>query len=390
MTTALSGCTSWKPQSGWSASNNYPVESAAPAAPERHLPGLVLTDDPAPEVIYRPGSRDTALGHDTGNAPTNLSSMNTQHIETMVTQKAVELSHELDQLSSSTDAANRQMQKLQDKNDAGAAEYYAMVGSINAELQAGTTAGNPILVDRWNAAQEKLNTLANDSGLLNAVAADLSNQASHASYLLDTTQNAFSLSGAVQEDHKKLTVIEDGINQDISLINRLLLKVNDEIGRRTTYLRAERANLQTLSLGIANGELYGQSMTNSLFRKATTGSQGVFKDEPQSSASASSPGHRRPLVIIRFDRPSVNYDQPLYTAISQALEKYPSAKFDLVAVSNLEGNAAQLALASAEARKNGEMVLRSLTNMGLPMERIRLSAANSKDVLNSEVHIYLQ
>jgi len=33
-----------------------------------------------------------------------------------------------------------------------------------------------------------------------------------------------------------------------------------------------------------------------------------------------------------FDRPNVNYDQALYTAVHQALDKYPSARFDLVAV----------------------------------------------------------
>ncbi|MBU6475413.1 MAG: hypothetical protein KGQ70_05560, partial [Alphaproteobacteria bacterium] len=78
------------------------------------------------------------------------------------------------------------------------------------------------------------------------------------------------------------------------------------------------------------------------------------------------------------------------TAVDQALEKFPSARFDLVAISNTNGNAAQLALSSAEARKNGERVLRSLQDMGLPLSRIRLSAASGKNVLNSEVHLYLQ
>jgi hypothetical protein len=368
------------------ASRPAPVVETAAPAPAR--PGLIISDDAPPEVVYKPGSHDAAFsGTDEGMAVRrSIPPINTSHIETPVTAKAVALSRELDQLRNSTQASSDQLLRLQAKNDAGAADYYAVVASINTELQSGTTPGNPILVDRWKAAQDKLNALSDDSSLLNGLATDLSNQASQATYLLDATQTAFSLSGAVQEDHQKLTVVEDGLDQQIALINRLLIKTNDEISRRTTYLRAERSNLQTLSLGIANGELYGQSLTNSLFRKATGGSQGVYEG-PASPAVA---GRRKPLVIIRFDRPTVNFEQPLYTAVSQALEKYPSAKFDLVAVSNMEGNAAQLALSSAEARKNGEMVLRSLSNMGVPMERIRLSAANSKDVLNSEVHLYLQ
>ena len=391
---ALSACT---PGSFQQAGIPLPESRILPATEtrDRHLPTLVVSDDPPPEVIYHRGSRDTlmsgASNSDAYVAPRYSSS---QNVETPVTEKADDLAHELEKLQSSTHASEAQLRELQGKNDAGASAYYAVVASINTELQAGTTPGNPILVERWNTAQEKLNGLEQDAGLLNDLATDLSNQASHASYLLDATQAAFSLSGAVPEDHQKLTVIEDGVNQNIALINRLLTKTNDEIGRRTAYLRAEHANLQTLSLGISNGDLYGQNLTNSLFRKASNdGTASLYKPGASSSvdmgSSLSSSG-RRPLVIIRFDRPNVNYDQPLYNAISQAMEKYPGAKFDLVAVSNLEGNAAQLALASAEARKNGEAVLRSLTQMGLPLERIRLSAASSKDVVNSEVHIYLQ
>jgi hypothetical protein len=375
------------------SSLNSPASTPAPVVPASPRPGLIVSDAPAPEVIYRPGSRNAVLSSGSG-ATTNYSPVNTQHIETPITQKARELSHELAQLRKDTDNAGDQLQQLQARNNRGAADYYAAVAAVSAELQGGSTPGNPILVDRWNIAQEKLTALEQDSGLLNNLSTDLNNQATHAAYMLEATQNAFSISGAVPEDHKKLAVVQDGIEQDLSVINRLLGKTNDEVAHHTTFLQSERANLQTLSLGIANGELYGTSLTNSLFRKATGGDSSLFRDGTppvMGKMSASGvPGPRKPLVIIRFDRPGVNYDQPLYTAVSQALDKYPAARFDLIAVSNLQGNAAELALSSAEARKNGEAVLRSLQGMGVPMERIRLSAANSKKVLNSEVHLYLQ
>jgi len=359
--------------------------NAAVPQPETPKPGLVVTNAPPPEVIYRAGSHDTVLASGPGDER-SFSPVNTQHLETLVTQKARDLSHELDQLRGNTDSSNEQLQELQAKNDKAAADYYAAVAAVSAELEGGTTRGNPILVDRWNVAQEKLNVLAQESGLVTDLVTDLTDQASRASYLLDATQNAFSISGAVPEDHKKLTAVQEGVEQEISLVNRLLVKTNDEVSRRAAYLQTERANLQTLALGVANGELYGKNLTNSLFSKTVNGDHGLFKGGSPDGV----PGMRKPLVIIRFDRPNVSYDQALYTAIHQALDKYPAAKFDLVAVSNLEGNAAQLALASEEARKNAEMVLRSLQDMGLPVERVRLSAASSKNVLNSEVHLYLQ
>jgi len=383
VTVALSGCAATQVQADSSNMADMPMASA-PAHDASH-PSMVVTDDQT-DVIYRRGTRDTDFS--TGDAIASMSSLNTQHIETVVTRKAIELNHDLEQLQEGVENSSSQLRRLQAKHEGGSAEYFAIVAGISAELQSGTTAGNPILIDRWNLAQSKLNALAQDEGALNVLAADLADQASRSTFLLNAVDSAFALSGAVKEDHKKLTAIQDGINQIVPVISRLLTKTNDEIARRTNYMRTERANLQALFLGISNGELYGESLTNNLYKKATSEGQILKPGMDGKSSDASST--RRPLVVIRFDRPNVNYEQPLYTAISQALEKYPMAKFDLVAVSNNDGNPAQIALSSAEARKNGEAVLRSLAQMGLPLERVHLSAATSKDVANSEVHLYIQ
>lgn len=344
------------------------------------MPALVTTSQPAPEVIYRRGSRDTVLA---GNPDTVMraSKLHTQHVETLVTRKVDELNGELAALQRSTSGFQSRLNGLQAKSDTDAAQYYEIVASVNTELQSGTTAGNPLLIERWNLARARLDSLGQSAGLLNGLATDLASEASRASFLQENVRAAYALSGAVKEDHERLRIVEDGVNQQIVFLNRLLTAVNDEITRRTTYLRTENLNLQTLSLAINKGELYGQNITNSMFRKAT---------EEGPAVAAPVPAARRPLVIIRFDRPNVNYEEALYSAVSQALDKYPSARFDLVAVSPTKGNPAQLALASSEARKNGEAVMRSLTQMGLPTARIRLNAANSAEVRNSEVHIYMQ
>lgn len=388
----LGGCE----MDGMTSSNNHPVTETAGSqtvyhAPEsapsdRSLPALVVTNEPPPDVIYRRGSRDTVLA-DSG-AGQSTPRFDNHHVETLVTRKVVELNRELSSVQRDVDSFRDRLQSLQSKSDAQASEYYGLVASINTELQAGTTAGNPVLTERWNEAQAKLESLSSGAGQMNTLATDVAGEASRAAYLQESARATYGLSGAVEEDHKQLQVLEDKVNQNIVTINRLLTSVNDEINRRTSYLRAERLNLQTLSLGIANGELYGQNVSNTLFRKAAEDGQDFLKGNNATGANV--PAQRRPLVIIRFDRPDVNYKQALYTAVSQALEKYPAAKFDLVAVSTSEGNPAQLALASTEARKNGEAVLRSLTQMGLPLERIRLNAANSKTVSNSEVHLYIQ
>ncbi|MBI1216703.1 MAG: hypothetical protein GC185_12910 [Alphaproteobacteria bacterium] len=344
---------------------------------------LVVSDTPAPTVIYERGSRDTIMASGDTEAALKLPSYNDQNVETLVTRKVASLNRDLAALRQTSGSYKARLEALQAKSDTQAAQYYELVAAINTELQAGNTPGNPVLIQRWNVAQSKLDDLSESARYLNQLATDLSDEASKAAYLQENVRGAYGLSGAVKSDHVKLRALEDGVNQQIIDLNRQLTSVSDEISRRTAYLRSERANMQTLSLAITNGELYGQNIANSLYSRATQTSANFY---PPSAK----PAQRRPLIVIRFDRPGVNYQQPLYTAVNQALQKFPAAKFDLVAVSTSHGNPAEVALASSEARKNGEAVLRSLTQMGLPVERINLNAANSADVRNSEVQLYLK
>jgi hypothetical protein len=98
----------------------------------------------------------------------------------------------------------------------------------------------------------------------------------------------------------------------------------------------------------------------------------------------------RPLVKIRFDRPDVSYEQPVYMAVNEALARYPNARFELVAVHPGTGNAAQVAIESTRARRNAERVLRSLTQMGLSTDRVDISYAPSQEATTSEVHLYVR
>jgi hypothetical protein len=95
-------------------------------------------------------------------------------------------------------------------------------------------------------------------------------------------------------------------------------------------------------------------------------------------------------MVIRFDRPNVTYEQALYTAVSQALERRPSATFDVVAVAPAGGNAGQVALSTSASKRNAENVVRSLTNMGLPADRISLSATSNASTQANEVQVYVR
>jgi len=108
------------------------------------------------------------------------------------------------------------------------------------------------------------------------------------------------------------------------------------------------------------------------------------------SSSAAGYAGRRPLMVIRFAGPNVEYEQSLYNAVSQALARRPQAGFDLVAVASRRGTPAQVTLNSNKAKKNAESVLRSLANMGLPLDRIRLSATQQDTAESNEVHLFVR
>ena len=221
---------------------------------------------------------------------------------------------------------------------------------------------------------------------MNKLANGVASTSTLSAFLLETTRAAYGLSGAVDEDHRQLSILEDEVNRTVVLIDRLLNELSEDISRQSNYLSTERTNLNTLALAVKNGEILGASLVNRAFASSTP----LASNSPTAAPRMSSDSLRRPLVVIRFDRANVQYEQPLYNAISRALQRRPNAMFDLVAVAPGGGNAARVALASSSSKKNAETVLRSLSDMGLPLERVRLSALTSNSAQTGEVHLYVR
>jgi hypothetical protein len=170
------------------------------------------------------------------------------------------------------------------------------------------------------------------------------------------------------------------------LIDRLLKELTDDIQRQTTYVSTERANLNTMSAAIKSGEMFGSDLTYRALTAATVGmGPGMGGAAPQSSFGDA----RRPLVVIRFDRPDVQYEQALYNAVSRTLERRPSAIFEVVAVAPAAGGAGRVALATNQARRNAENVQRSLQRMGLPQSRVTMTSRTSDQAQTNEVHLFL-
>ncbi|MDH5772410.1 MAG: hypothetical protein OEY84_04675 [Rhodospirillaceae bacterium] len=300
---------------------------------------------------------------------------------TFVGRKVVELRSELQRLQEAVTKHNSDLQTLRAGMVANSQTYHDTVGAVNSRLQVGTTPGNPILVQQFNTAQDLLDALNSDIASMNKLATSISGMSTMSAYLAESTRSAFGVSGAVDEDHRQLTILSDEVDQTVILIERLLDEVADDIRRQSGYVAQERSNLNTLAAGIKSGEIYGASLSN-----VATAAKGPG---PVAGSPMDTTG-KRPLVVIRFDRDKVAYQQALYNAVGQVLERRPNAAFDLVAVAPTSGGSARVALNSTKARRQAEEVLRSLVEMGLPPARVAVSAKTSSASKTNEVHLYLR
>lgn len=297
---------------------------------------------------------------------------------TFVGQKVSSLKSELNQLQAMVQHQHGELQAVRDRTIEDSQRYHGTVAAINARLQVGTTPGNPVLMQQWKEAQAELDRIGNDIMSMNRLSTEVGSTSSMAAYLLNAVQAARGLSGAVEEDHRQLRILEDEVNRTLVSIERLLTELAGDISRQQQYVSNEKSNLNTLAVAIQGGQLYGSSLAVQ------------FVPAPTATASmAALPSSDRPLAVIKFDKPKVQYEGALYTAVKQALERKPMATFNVVAVSPKKGSPGQMALGATSARRNAEGVMRALTSMGLPSNRVRLSASDSSSAATSEVHVYV-
>ena len=374
----LSGCsfpdTLWPSLTGENPAGDAARQSQAAPASAQAAQAVPTTVTPTP-----PGA-PPALGSGNFQPPGVTAGVSTG---TFVGKKVIELRAELKRLQGSIAANNTSLQRLRARMVQDSQRYHGTVAAVNTRLQVGTTPGNPVLVQQYNSALADLDRLSSDIGGMNKLASSVTGNSTMAAFLAESTRAAFSVSGAVDEDHRQLAILEDEVNRTVVLIERLLSELSDDLRRQTNYVATERSNLNLLSAGIKGGEIYGASLIN---RAMSSIAASDFGRSPRATDTSG----RRPLVVIRFDRNKVPYQQALYNAVSRVLERRPNAIFDLVAVAPAGGGPARVALNSNKARRYAEDVLRSLVEMGLPPTRVAVSAKTSSASNTNEVPPYLR
>jgi hypothetical protein len=299
--------------------------------------------------------------------------------QTLVGQRSGQLRDESQRLGGLVQQHSQLLQQLRGDNTDAAQRYQSVVGTINARLQVGTTPGNPILLSQWSTAQSELDRFAGNIGSLSQLSNQVGSDASLGSFLLESIRNAYALSGAIEEDHRQLAQVEDEVNRTMVTIDRMRVELSEDIARQSAYVSRERSNMTTLSAAIRAGEFYGPGLAARSFNPG-----------PVARGTAPVAAGTRPLVVVRFDRANPSYEQALFTAINRALELRPQATFDIVGIAAGSGIGGDAAIATSAARRQAEQVMRSLVDMGMPPQRMRMSATSDQSLPANEVHVFVR
>jgi hypothetical protein len=229
--------------------------------------------------------------------------------------------------------------------------YAGLVAALQSGLAESATPGNPQLLSQMSRAQSALDRIGEGAIRLGMVADEAGGDQKSAGQLLNATRAA-EAQRASDADRRPFVEVEGDAGETLSRLIGIIAAARKEKAAADSYVAAERASMGRLAEAM---------------------------DKVQ-----------KPLLTIRFDRPGVAYEDALYTAVSKALAKKPSVQFALVAVAPDGATPEQVAAATEGSKEVAGKVMGTLTQMGLPTDRVTLSATTSPDVKDSEVRLYVR
>ena len=298
---------------------------------------------------------------------------------TFVGQKVVAFRKELNQLQSSIRVYNEDLQKVRASVINNAMQYHKTIGTIEAKLQVGTTPGNPYMYGLLQSAQNNIQTMSANTVTLEGLSAKVTSDAAMTSYLLDSIRAAYSVSGAVDEDHRQLRILENETNQTTILINSLLGEVNSDVERQRQYIDTAKNHIVDLSEAIKIGS-YGVNNV------PLTGMSASRSSTTFSSVNTSSVASGKPLFTAKFNKSNVNYKEGLKQAVRQAKAAKPTVRFDVVAVTPSSSSS----LTKQNAQSHASAIFKDMIEMGVGADKISLSSKSSADASSAEVQIFVK
>lgn len=305
--------------------------------------------------------------------PVNISDVS--NTGTFVGQKVITFRNELSQLQTSIKSNNSQLQDIRNSVVNNALQYHKTIGMIEAKLQVGTTPGNPRMFEMLAQAQNNIQVMSTNSATLNQLSAKIAADTANTDYLVESIRSAYSISGAVDEDHRQLRVLENEAGQTSILMHSLLNEVNSDISRQQQYVETANNNIVKLSDAIRVGS-YGVD-------NVPMNSSPVLFNSVNTAKSKNSPAlvSGKPLLAVKFSSDKVKYQEGLKQAVANAISKKPNVIFDVVAVNSPQGNNAQ---------KYASKIFQDIISFGVSADKVNISAKTDSKASVPAVMVFVR
>ena len=303
---------------------------------------------------------------------------------TFVGGKINQFRADLTSIQNAISSHNNDFLRFKDLVDEQTSVYQGLSSAIRSRLQIGTTPGNPILVGQWNDAQRALEDIQNNVNNLQIVNNRVTADAALIGHLKNAIDSSFFISGAIDEDHNQLKVLNDDVQRTSVLYDRLMTELEEKISREIQILNDERQYMKKLAEDVEVGKFGGT--VSAPPTKSSSGTSEQPDQTVQTKQIKVAPiNYDNAILVIKFDDTNFDYSTALFESISGALEQMPSAGFEVVAVSPSGGSSY-----ADQARDRASEVFSKILEMGVPTERLSIASSTSSSAQAEEVHIYLK
>ncbi|MHA1539660.1 MAG: hypothetical protein ACTSXQ_04210 [Alphaproteobacteria bacterium] len=270
----------------------------------------------------------------------------------------------------------KQFEKAQHKARKNISDYFDKTAKIKSRLQSGTVSKDYKLRNIWKKAKGNLDDVNLATMEMATMAKTMTPSLTLTSFLLDRIRELYTSSTATEDDKHTLVRLEQDAIKTLEALNHTISEVNNFVVSRDATLNAEQGHLARLNIAIENGWFNHPSIIDRVPAGMNGGQNKTYND-------------KRPLIVIRFENgKKTSYAKALDKAINTALKNAPDLKLDLITVTENRGSEEGIKHKEDAGKKNAEDIIRTLSQIGIPLNRLTLSATKSTYVHGNEVQIY--
>ena len=315
-----------------------------------------------------------------------------------VGKKVNEFTREYNSIHSSVNSSAQKLAQINQSIAEADSEYNAVINTIEAKLQAGTTPSNPDLVSALNKAQENLGTLENGTQKLASVASEVAAQQENTNADLMAAVKADMADEQSKAQQFRAEITRLNVDVAAGYVNKTAAAVSYDsrtnfktikpvqIKKELAKDKSVRTNKKRVKLGKKFGVIENTPKTASAkkaapktaavkvssAKKATPQSvqKALNTAAPQQAKTIAEPVKPIAGTIFSKDFPddNVEYYAELRNAVQNALKNNPDARFEVVAIMPMD-TAAQERIQNVTAQIFGDML-----TMSVPAENLQVSA----------------